>query len=112
MTPHASVNPASAALTPDLDDRLVKLFADPLRAQLVSMLAREQLCTCHLADATGALPTAVSNHLRQLRDAGVVQRETAGRYTYYRLNPDVLDALGRQFAELAEAARTATRRDC
>lgn len=110
MTPHASVNPDVTDVA--IDDRLLRLFADPLRAQLVSMLAREQLCTCHLADGTGALPTAVSNHLRQLREAGIVEREVAGRYTHYRLVPQVPKAVGRQFAGLADAARHATRREC
>lgn len=107
-------NDAARAAVPDLDDRLLRLCADPLRAQLVMMLAREQLCTCHLAAAAGALPSAVSNHLRQLREAGVVEREEepTGRYTYYRLRPEVLDELGAQFAALAAAARTAQKRPC
>ncbi len=99
-------------MQPSVDERLLRLLADPLRARLVSLLAREQLCTCHLADATGALPTTVSNHLRQLREAGVVEREVAGRYTYYRLVPEVVDGLGAQLRDLAETARGATRREC
>ena len=79
MTSHATMTPPTA-----LDDQLLRLFADPLRAQLVRMLAAEQLCTCHLADATGALPSAVSNHLRQLKAAGLVESEPCGRYTYSR----------------------------
>ena len=95
-----------------LDDRLLRLFADPLRAQLVSLLASEQLCTCHLAEVTGALPSAVSNQLRHLREAGVVEREAAGRFTYYRLRPEALAGLGAQFAALAAAARAAQKRPC
>ena len=105
MMTHAAVNPA-------VDDRLLRLFADPLRAQLVALLAAEQLCTCHLADATGALPSAVSNQLRHLREAGVVEREAAGRYTYYRLRPAVLAELGAGFTALAEAAERAEKRPC
>jgi ArsR family transcriptional regulator len=78
----------------------------------VTLLAAEQLCTCHLAEVTGALPSAVSNQLRHLREAGVVEREVAGRFTYYRLRPEVLDALGTQFAALAAAARAAGKRPC
>jgi ArsR family transcriptional regulator len=111
MTAHVGVNIGPRPPLP-LDDRLLRLFADPLRARLVSLLAEEQLCTCHLADATGSLPTAVSNQLRHLREAGVVEREAAGRFTYYRLRPEVLDALAERFISLAEAARTAGRRPC
>ena len=117
MTTHASVHivsrPADFSEPPaPLDDRLLHLFADPLRARLVSLLASEQLCTCHLAEVTGALPSAVSNQLRHLRGAGIVDREAAGRFTYYRLRPEVLEALGAQFATLAEAAGGAEKRPC
>jgi DNA-binding transcriptional ArsR family regulator len=113
MTTHAIMNrQAARAALPALDDRLLRLCADPLRAQLVMLLAREQLCTCHLADATGALPSAVSNHLKQLLAAGLVEREAAGRFTYYRLRPELLAELGEQFGALAAAARSAQRRPC
>jgi ArsR family transcriptional regulator, arsenate/arsenite/antimonite-responsive transcriptional repressor len=105
-------NHATMTSPPALDDRLLRLFADPLRARLVSLLAAEQLCTCHLADATGALPSAVSNHLRQLKDAGVVESEPCGRYTYYRLRPGVLESVATRFAELAQGARVAPKRPC
>jgi ArsR family transcriptional regulator, arsenate/arsenite/antimonite-responsive transcriptional repressor len=108
MTIHATVTSERTAL----DDGLLRLFADPLRAQLVTLLAAEQLCTCHLADATGALPSAVSNHLRQLKAADVVESEPCGRYTYYRLRPDALEALSTQFAALAQAAAVAPKRPC
>jgi ArsR family transcriptional regulator len=114
MTNHATVNITSRPADPPeaLDNRILRLLADPLRAQLVSLLASEQLCTCHLAEVTGALPSAVSNQLRHLREAGVVEREAAGRFTYYRLRPDVLAGLSAQFAELAAAARRAEKRPC
>jgi ArsR family transcriptional regulator, arsenate/arsenite/antimonite-responsive transcriptional repressor len=112
MTSHVSVNNRRPDEPASLDAALVKLFADPLRARLVSLLADERLCTCHLAEATGALPTAVSNHLRQLREAGVVETEPCGRYTYYRLRPEVLARVAGQFAALARAAETAARRPC
>ena len=108
MTNHATM----MSKGPGLDDRLLRLFADPLRAQLVALLAAEQLCTCHLADATGALPSAVSNHLRQLKEADIVESEPCGRFTYYRLRPEVLEAVSTQFAALAQAAFVAPKRPC
>ena len=116
MTTHPIVNRGGVDVSegPDdgVDDALLRLLADPLRARLITLLAREQLCTCHLADATGSLPTAVSNHLRRLRHEGVVERESAGRYTYYRLAPEALERLGLQLLRLAEAARQAPKRPC
>ena len=99
---------------PDLDVRLVGVLADPLRAAVVRALAVEQLCTCHLVAMTGAKQTNVSNHLRVLREAGVVDAEPVGRYTYYRLRPEALERLSAQFGELAAGAHTASavRRPC
>ena len=63
------------------------LLADPLRLRIVESLAREQLCTCHLIEITGAKQTTVSHHLRLLRHAGVVVSQAEGRFTWYRLSP-------------------------
>lgn len=46
---------------------------------MVRALATEQLCTCHLVDLTGARQTNVSNHLRVLCEASVVDAQPAGR---------------------------------
>lgn len=81
------------------------VLADPLRWRIVTLLARETLCTTHLVEETGARQTNLSNHLKVLRDAGVVDTEPCGRFTYYSLRPDVIEALAGSFAELASAAR-------
>ncbi|MZD04476.1 metalloregulator ArsR/SmtB family transcription factor [Streptomyces sp. SID5785] len=90
-----------------VDTDLIRVLADPLRLQIVTLLARETLCTTHLVEETGARQTNLSNHLRVLREAGVVDTEPCGRFTYYKLRPDVIAQLAGQFAELAESARTA-----
>jgi ArsR family transcriptional regulator len=95
-------------------DELVRAIADPLRRQILELLAKEQLCNCHLVELTGARQTNLSNHLRVLRDAGLVETEPAGRYTYYRLRPEALAPLAETVTELAVQAREAKqiRRPC
>ncbi|MET8897797.1 ArsR/SmtB family transcription factor [Streptomyces albogriseolus] len=90
-----------------VDTDLIRVLADPLRFRIVTLLARETLCTTHLVEETGAKQTNLSNHLRVLREAGVVETEPCGRFTYYKLRPDVIAQLAGQFADLAERARTA-----
>ncbi|MFI0366846.1 ArsR/SmtB family transcription factor [Actinomadura sp. 1N219] len=90
---------------------VLKVLADPLRARIVTLLAGEALCTCHLVEETGAKQTNISNHLRALREAGLVDTEPCGRFTYYRLRPDALDALAAFLGELADAARAARAED-
>jgi ArsR family transcriptional regulator, arsenate/arsenite/antimonite-responsive transcriptional repressor len=90
------------------------VLADPLRRRIVELLAVEQLCTCHLVEELDAKQPTVSHHLRLLREAGVVDTEAAGRFTYYRLRPETLDRLACGIAGLADAARAAAdrRRAC
>ena len=93
-------------MTP-VDTDLMRVLADPLRLRIVTLLARETLCSTHLIEETGAKQTNLSTHLKVLREAGVVETEPCGRYLYYRLRPDVIASLAGQFAELAESARRA-----
>ena len=91
-----------------VQDDVLRLLADPLRRRIVELLAREQLCTCHIVEETGARQTNVSNHLRALREAGLVTTEPCGRFTYYRLQPEGLEALAAELSGLAASARTAS----
>ncbi|MFF4449476.1 ArsR/SmtB family transcription factor [Streptomyces sp. NPDC001502] len=88
-----------------VDTELIRVLADPLRLQIVTLLAEETLCTTHLVEETGARQTNLSNHLKVLREAGVVDTEPCGRYVYYRLRPEVLEAIAGQFTDLARTAR-------
>jgi ArsR family transcriptional regulator, arsenate/arsenite/antimonite-responsive transcriptional repressor len=89
----------------------LRAVGDPVRWRIVSLLAREELCTCHLQDELGLKQTLVSHHLRALRDAGVVEASPCGRFTYYRLVPGVVDALADRLAALT-ADGPAPRRAC
>lgn len=84
---------------------VMRVLADPLRMQIVTLLASEALCTCHLVEATGARQTNLSNHLRVLREVGLVETEPCGRFTYYKLRPAALEDAAGRLLELAAAAR-------
>jgi ArsR family transcriptional regulator, arsenate/arsenite/antimonite-responsive transcriptional repressor len=88
-----------------VDTDLIRVLGDPLRLQIVTLLARETLCTTHLVEETGARQTNLSNHLKVLREAGVVDTEPCGRFTYYRLRPEVIESLAGAFGTLASTAR-------
>ena len=84
---------------------VVRLLADPLRAQIVEILAAGPATTSHLVADTGAKQPNISGHLKLLREAGVVTPESRGRYTYYRLVPGVLQGAALHLADLAAQAR-------
>jgi ArsR family transcriptional regulator, arsenate/arsenite/antimonite-responsive transcriptional repressor len=93
---------------------VLRALADPLRWEIVGLLADEQLCVCHLTEELGAAQPLVSHHLKALRDAGLVEGERFRYWTYYRLRPEALDAVAARLAALAADAPAATqaRRPC
>jgi ArsR family transcriptional regulator, arsenate/arsenite/antimonite-responsive transcriptional repressor len=90
-----------------MDAAAARALADPLRRRVLELLAGEQVCTCHLVEELGATQSNISNHLRVLREAGLVVSEQAGRYTYHRLVPDRLEQLSAGLARLASRSRLA-----
>ena len=75
---------------------LSALFAavgDPTRLRLVAALAGAELCVCDLAATCGLSQSAVSHHLRLLREAGLIDSEKHGLWAYYFVRRDALAAL-------------------
>jgi DNA-binding transcriptional ArsR family regulator len=58
------------------------------RVGIVRLLAERSLCVGALANQLGVSAAAVSQHLRVLRDAGLVEADRRGYFTHYRLAPD------------------------
>jgi ArsR family transcriptional regulator len=76
----------------------LKALADPVRLQIVSLLLcapDRELCTCDIAPAVGVKEATVSHHLKQLRDAGLIEGTKKGTNTWYRPRLDNLGALCR-----------------
>ena len=68
--------------------RLADVFralADTSRARIVHCLLGQELCTCDLAAVTGLSEPAVSQHLRMLRELGLVKTRREGRMVFYSL---------------------------
>ena len=82
----------------------LRALAEPLRWQILELLVDEELCVCHLVELLDAPQSLVSHHLRVLRDADLVETERFRYWTYYRLRPDALAALGNALLELAGGA--------
>jgi|SRR5690625_2963911 len=72
-------------------DRLVdilKLAANDVRLNILYLLSKEdQLCPCDLSDILNMSVPAVSQHLRKLKDGGLVETERDGQTIFYSLNP-------------------------
>ena len=75
----------------------LKALADPVRVRLMSLVlaAEDGCCTCDLAPALGVTEATVSHHLKQLREAGLVEGTRVGMNVWYRPLRDNLTALCR-----------------
>jgi DNA-binding transcriptional ArsR family regulator len=62
-------------------------LADPVRRELVGLLARGELAAGELAGRFPVSRPAISRHLRVLRAAGLVTARTEGRRRFYALEP-------------------------
>ena len=63
-----------------------RALADSTRAKIVYSLLRQELCTCDLAAIVGASESAVSQHLRVLRQLRLVKNRRAGKQVFYSLD--------------------------
>jgi DNA-binding transcriptional ArsR family regulator len=68
-------------------------LADPVRRELVGLLARGEVAAGELADRFPVSRPAISRHLRVLRTAGLVSVRTEGRRRLYALDPRPLREL-------------------
>lgn len=76
--------------------RTFKALGDPTRVRLLSLIAAQperEACICDLTEPVGLSQPTVSHHMKQLVDAGLVVREQRGRWAFYRLVEDTLNAL-------------------
>ena len=61
-------------------------MGDPNRASILLHLARKEHCVSDLAEMLGISESAVSQHLRLLRNLRLVRPRKEGRRVYYRLD--------------------------
>jgi DNA-binding transcriptional ArsR family regulator len=69
------------------------LLGDPSRRAIFELLARRPCTVGELAQQLPITRSAVSQHLRVLKDGGLVVSTAEGTRRIYRLNPDGVTAL-------------------
>ncbi len=88
----------TSALTAEEADRVARVFkalGDPTRVRLLSLIAAGaggEACICDLTEPVGLSQGTVSHHMKLLADAGLVTREQRGKWAYFALNVDAMDA--------------------
>lgn len=65
--------------------RVMKALSDPNRVKIIKMLHKRPMCVCELQAALGIAQPTVSNHLKVLEDAELVESAKAGQWVNYSL---------------------------
>ena len=71
-----------------------KALGDPVRLRLLSMVAAQgEVCSCHLQEPLGKSQPTISHHTRVLVEAGLIEGEKRGKWTWWRVVPERLATL-------------------
>ena len=79
---------------------LLKALGDPTRLSIFQQLLIRKHCVRSLSKKLGITESAVSQHIRVLKDAEMVYGERFGYHIHYLPRQEALDALSAAFAEM------------
>ena len=65
---------------------VLKLLGDKTRLSIVSMLSEQDCCVCEFVEIFNMSQPAISQHLRKMRDLGIVKEQKKGQWVVYSLN--------------------------
>ena len=95
-------------LTPDDTEieatrAIFKALSNEHRIRILEALRNGELCACEIQVVLDAPQSTVASHLRELKDAGLVNTRRQGKWTYYRIGDtavlqllDIADALAEE----------------
>jgi len=93
----------SEQFEPELQElaAFAKVLSHPARIQILQELVKKQSCTC--LDIVEELPLAqatVSQHLKAMKDIGLIKGEVDGPRVCYCINPEKMKELRDRFVSL------------
>ncbi|MDO9536187.1 MAG: metalloregulator ArsR/SmtB family transcription factor [Bacillota bacterium] len=82
---------------------ILKALSDQTRFNLVNLLVNHDYCVGALANRLDISESAVSQHLKVLRNAGIVKGEKRGYFTHYWVDRESLKDAAKEIIELSSA---------
>lgn len=102
----AACGPALGAVPMAEDDAValasvLSALADPVRLRLLSVVAAQgEVCSCHLQEPLHKSQPTISHHTRVLAEAGLIEGDRRGKWTWWRIVPDRLASVRSALAAL------------
>ncbi len=80
-----------------------RAMGEETRVKIILMLLKEEMCICELIEELNLSQSAVSHHVKILKQAELVNDRRVGKWTFYSINKqgfeEHLDRLDKSFAE-------------
>lgn len=89
----------------DKNIRALKALADETRLKILNLLRQQRLCGKALAARLDLSEAAVSQHIRLLKEALLIEADKMGYWTHYGLNGERLRELARDLASFGVPAK-------
>ena len=87
--------------------KLLSIAGNQVRLKILFLLKMEnELCPCDLADILEMSVPAISQHIRKIKDAGIITSRRDGQTLYYSLNEDETDILNTIFNSIKSIRKT------
>ncbi|WP_170008111.1 ArsR/SmtB family transcription factor [Bacillus fonticola] len=68
--------------------KVLKLLGDKTRLTMMKILADHDCCVCEFVEIFGMSQPSISQHMRKLKDAGLVEEERRGHWIFYSIRED------------------------
>lgn len=100
---------------------ILKLLGDKTRLTMMKLMDDHACCVCEFVEIFQMSQPAISQHLRKLKDLGLVEEERKGQWIFYSVNKDneyysfikdILDQLPSQNDKIKELEEKGTRISC
>lgn len=100
---------------------ILKLLGDKTRLTMVKILEIHDCCVCEFVEIFKASQPSISQHLRKLKDIGLVKEERKGQWIFYSINKtneyypfvqQIIDQLPSQDQRLKELEEKGSRIIC
>ena len=70
-----------------------KVLGDPVRLQIVDLLAQGEMCACDLLQNLSIAQPTLSHHMKALRESGLVHVRKQATWMHYSLDRDSVERL-------------------
>ena len=90
-------------------DRMLKALGEPMRLKIYQALLERKHCVRSLSKKFGISESAISQHMKVMKEAGLVYSEKFGYHTHYLPLQEAVDFLTLQFQLMQSASLSVDR---